>query len=101
MAAGRDLGGSVRVVVAYDISADKGRQKVADQLEMVLTRVQKSVFEGDLPAAVLQKSIERALRHIDPETDSIRVYHLCAACAPRVDVYGRGIVPATAAVQIL
>jgi CRISPR-associated protein Cas2 len=91
----------LRVVVAYDISSNKDRQKVADQLEIVLTRVQRSVFEGDLPSEVLQKSIERVLRHIDPEADSLRVYHLCASCAPRVDVYGRGIMPATAAVQIL
>jgi CRISPR-associated protein Cas2 len=91
----------VRVVVAYDISSDKKRQKVADLLEMVLTRVQRSVFEGDLPPEVLQKSVERALRNIEPETDSLRVYHLCAACAPRVDIYGCGIVPTVAAVQIL
>jgi len=91
----------VRVVVAYDISSDRGRQKVADLLEMVLTRVQKSVFEGDLPVEVLEKSVQRALRHIDPETDSIRVYHLCASCTPRVDVYGRGIMPEAVAVQIL
>lgn len=91
----------MRVVVSYDISSDKHRQKVADLLGMVLTRVQKSVFEGDLPPEVLQKSVERALRHLEPETDSLRVYRLCAACAPRVDVYGCGVVPSTAPVQIL
>jgi CRISPR-associated protein Cas2 len=101
MATGGSRDATVRVVVAYDISSDRGRQKVAGQLEMVLTRVQRSVFEGDLPPKVLHKSIERTLRHIDPETDSLRVYHLCASCAPRVDVYGRGFVPAAAAVQIL
>ena len=91
----------VGVVVSYDISSDKHRQKVADLLGMILTRVQKSVFEGDLPPEVLQKSVERVLPHLAPETDSLRVYHLCAACAPRVDVYGCGIVPSTPAVQIL
>ena len=95
------MGVTVRVVVAYDISSDRHRQKVADLLEMVLTRVQRSVFEGDLPAEVLAKSIQRALTHIEPKTDSIRVYHLCAACAPRVDVYGCGIVPNTETVRIL
>jgi CRISPR-associated protein Cas2 len=92
----------MRVVVTYDISSDKSRLKVADLLEIVLTRVQLSVFEGDLPAEILQRSIERVLRHIDPETDSVRVYPLCASCAPRVDVYGRrGRVLEPSAVRIL
>lgn len=91
----------VRFVVAYDISCDRRRQKVADLLEMVLTRVQKSVFEGEVPREVLDRSIKRALGHIDPETDSVRVYSLCASCAPRTDVYGRGILPHAEPVRIL
>lgn len=91
----------MRVVVSYDISSDKHRQKVADLLGMILTRVQKSVFEGDLPPEVLENSVDRALHHLEPETDSLRVDHLCAACAPRVDVYGCGIVPRTDPLQIL
>jgi CRISPR-associated protein Cas2 len=91
----------VRVVVAYDISCDKRRQKVADLLEMVLTRVQWSVFEGDLPPEVLRKCIQRALRHIDPEADSIRVYRLCASCVPRTEVHGRGLVIDDNPVRIL
>jgi CRISPR-associated protein Cas2 len=91
----------VRVVVTYDISCDRQRQKVADLLEMVLTRVQWSVFEGDLPPEVLKRSIQRALAHIDPETDSLRVYSLCAACAPRVDAYGRNVLLEDGPVRIL
>lgn len=92
----------MRVVVTYDITRDRNRAKVAALLEEVLTRVQWSVFEGDLPTEVLQRAIERVLRLIDPETDSVRVYPLCASCAPRVDVYGlRGPVLEQAAVRIL
>jgi CRISPR-associated protein Cas2 len=91
----------MRVVVSYDISDDKRRKKAADLLEMVLTRVQLSVFEGDLPPEVLKKSIERVLLHIDAETDSLRVYPLCAACAPRVDVYGRRVLSDPGPVRIL
>jgi CRISPR-associated endonuclease Cas2 len=47
----------VRVVVAYDASSDKKRQTVADLLERVLTRVQRSVFEGDLPPEVVAVQI--------------------------------------------
>lgn len=91
----------MKVLVTYDISSDRGRQKVADLLEMVLTRVQRSVFEGQLPPEVLEKSIQRALRHIDSETDSLRVYYLCAACAVRVDVYGRSMLSDQEPVRIL
>jgi len=79
----------MRVVVAYDISVDKKRQKVADLLEMVLPRVQYSVFEGEVPKEVLDKTVKKALRHLDSDTDSLRVYHLCSACAGKVDLYGQ------------
>lgn len=91
----------MRVVVSYDIANDKRRKKTADLLEMVLTRVQLSVFEGDLPPEVLAKSVERVLRFIDEETDSLRIYPLCAACAPRVDVYGRRVLADAGPVRIL
>ncbi len=91
----------MRVVVAYDISSDRHRQKVADLLEMVLTRVQRSVFEGDVPSEVLEKSVRHVLKHLDAETDSLRVYHLCAACAPQVDVYGRSLLMDSGPVRIL
>ncbi len=80
----------MRVVVAYDISNDRSRKKVADILGGVLTRVQYSVFEGEAPENVLAGAVRRALRFIEPETDSLRVYRLCADCARRVDAYGRG-----------
>lgn len=79
----------MRVVVAYDISNDMSRQKIALLLEAVLTRVQYSVFEGEAPESVISESVRKALPLLDTKTDSIRVYRLCAACAPRVDVYGR------------
>lgn len=91
----------MRVVVAYDISDDKKRQKVADLLENVLTRVQLSVFEGELPLEVLASWVKRALAHIDEETDSLRVYHLCASCAPKTDVYGCGRLLDTEPLKIL
>ncbi|MGH9361780.1 MAG: CRISPR-associated endonuclease Cas2 [Thermoanaerobaculia bacterium] len=78
----------MRVVIAYDISSDRRRKKVADLLSNVLIRVQLSVFEGDVPPEVLERWVKKAVRLLDAETDSLRVYRLCAACAPRVDVYG-------------
>lgn len=91
----------MHVVVSYDIVDDKRRTKVAKVLENVLERVQKSVFEGDLPVEVLDRYVRKAVALLDGETDSLRVYRLCAACAPRVDVYGRGVAVAPEPVRIL
>lgn len=81
----------MRVVVAYDISSDRQRTKVAQILQGVLVRVQYSVFEGDVPRPLLAQTVRRALPFLDAETDSLRVYHLCRTCAPKVDVYGRKV----------
>lgn len=91
----------MKVVVTYDISEDRHRTKVANLLANVLTRVQLSVFEGDVPTEVLERWVGKAVRLLDEETDSLRVYHLCAACAPRVDVYGHGLVLEDEPVRIL
>ncbi|MFN7961578.1 MAG: CRISPR-associated endonuclease Cas2 [Thermoanaerobaculia bacterium] len=91
----------MRLVVSYDISDDKKRTKVAGMLENFLTRVQLSVFEGELDAPVLVQLVKKALPLLDAETDSLRVYRLCGPCAARVDVYGAGVKIESEAVTIL
>ena len=78
-----------RFVVAYDISSDRQRQKVSNLLAAVLRRVQLSVFEGDAKRAEVEAVVRQALALIDPETDSLRVYRVCAACVRKIDVYGK------------
>ena len=91
----------MRVVVTYDVSSDQRRKKLADLLANLMVRVQLSVFEGDVPPEVLERWIRKAVALLDTETDSLRVYHLCAACAPRVDVYGSGLYLEQEPVRIL
>jgi CRISPR-associated protein Cas2 len=79
----------MKAVVTYDVSSDPRRKKIADLLANVLTRVQLSVFEGELPAEVLKRWVGKASALLDPETDSLRVYQLCGVCAMKVEVYGR------------
>ncbi len=80
---------SVHVVVSYDIANDRKRRKIAQTLETLLVRVQKSVFEGEVPDGPLRKIVERAAGKVDREAgDSLRVYRLCAGCAPRVETFG-------------
>ncbi len=91
----------VRVVVGYDISSNASRKQVADILLEVLTRVQYSVFEGEGPAEVIDDCVARALPFLDPASDSLRVYRLCAACTANADVYGQAVMPDTDPVRIL
>jgi CRISPR-associated protein Cas2 len=91
----------MRVVVSYDVSSDESRRKIADALLVVLPRVQYSVFEGDVQEPVLRSAVASLLPLLDPATDSLRVYRLCAACARRMDLYGRHRTSEEGPVQIL
>lgn len=90
----------MRYVIAYDVANDKRRKRIADALEAVLTRVQFSVFEGDVPEDILDKAVRTTLTHLE-DTDSLRVYKLCAMCAKRIDAYGRSVDLGSDPVRIL
>jgi CRISPR-associated protein Cas2 len=91
----------MRVVISYDIAGDRARRKVADLMESVLRRVQYSVFEGDVPETQLKDAVDKALGYIDPEVDSLRVYHICEACAARIDSYGRPVYVSSGNVEVI
>ena len=80
----------MRVVVAYDISDDRVRTKVAGLLEGLLTRVQYSVFECNLNAADLGQMRDRIEEVVDRVEDSVRIYTLCAACEAKLEIIGTG-----------
>jgi len=72
-------------VVCYDIPDDRRRTRVGRILEGFGNRVQRSVFECDLAPNHLQKLKTKLSRVIKPE-DSLRYYHLCGQCLPKVEV---------------
>lgn len=81
----------MRTVIAFDISEDRHRYRVARTLREYATRVQKSVFEAaDLPRATFLRMRSRLEREVDPGTDSLRYYVLCAACVQRIEHHGAG-----------
>lgn len=59
-------------------------------LESYGKHVQESVFECDLEPAVYHKMIQRLLKLISQEVDNVRLYHLCAADASRIEQLGVG-----------
>ena len=73
--------GGLFVVVAYDVTVDRRRQKLAQRLLDFGERVQYSVFEMDLRSpATYERMLTRVRRTIDAGEDSVRVYRLCPAC---------------------
>jgi CRISPR-associated protein Cas2 len=66
-------------VIAYDISDDRRRARVAAILQTYGDRVQRSVFVCAIEAGLLAEARERISEIIDPETDSVYVFRQCAA----------------------
>lgn len=80
-------------IVAYDIPDDRRRTKIAEILEDYGDRVQFSVFELVLDSPQrLDDLRRRVLRVIDSDEDSVRLYYLCSACRPAMEVLGLGVV---------
>jgi CRISPR-associated protein Cas2 len=78
--------------ISYDIRDDRRRLQVAKVLKDFGDRVQLSVFEARLETLDLERLQGRLARRLNPEEDSVRFYPLCAACVPRVEVLGQGVV---------
>lgn len=80
------------IVVAYDITDNTRRLKVAATLKDYGERVQYSVFECLLDERKLESLIREVTELIEMEQDSVRIYRLCEGCRKEVRVYGRGVV---------
>lgn len=67
-------------VVAYDISDDKRRYKVAKILTRHGKRFNNSVFECMFTDAQLRKTKEQTEKLIDEDDDSVVYYPICVDC---------------------
>jgi CRISPR-associated protein Cas2 len=77
------------VTISYDISDDKRRTRVHKMLKSYGQWMQYSVFECvDLTDTQYAKLRSRLDRLIDPQTDSVRFYFLCACCQNKVERVG-------------
>lgn len=78
-------------VISYDISVDQRRLKIAKLLAGYGQRVLESVFECDLEIAAyrqLRQKLNRLIRV--EEGDRLRIYQLCGACRPNIEIIGSG-----------
>jgi len=76
------------VLISYDISDDRKRNRVAGLLKDHGKRVQYSVFECHLDAKMLNDLIVR-LEPFTEGDDSIRIYQICEACLKKTVMLGR------------
>jgi len=76
------------IVVSYDISDDRRRNRVCDELKNYGEHVQYSVFECDLDKVRIQKLKERLGKLINTRQDSIRYYLLCKRCLEKMEIQG-------------
>lgn len=78
------------VVVTYDITDDKRRLHVSDELENFGARVNFSVFECHLEPGHLSDLKRRLAETIDSAEDNVRYYVLCDTCARKIEIQGKG-----------
>jgi CRISPR-associated protein Cas2 len=77
--------------VVYDITKDRTRTKIAKRcLDYGLTRVQKSVFLGDLPPNRVEEVLQFSQELLDPQTDAVYVFPMCREDFERVRIVGQG-----------
>jgi CRISPR-associated protein Cas2 len=88
-------------VVSYDVPDDRRRARIHSVLTGFGVWVQYSVFECflDRRQRVLLES--RLQKEIHPREDTIRIYGLCGACLPKVEILGQGKPPQEDTVYLL
>jgi CRISPR-associated protein Cas2 len=83
---------ALTVVVAYDISEDDRRARVAALLQTCGDRIQRSVFLCRVTSDDLDDVIARLRTMIDPRTDAVHVFRQCRACWEDAVVIGQASV---------
>lgn len=75
-------------LIAYDISDDRSRDKVARRLLEYGMRLQWSVFECLADERELADLLARLMEHLDPGTDLLHAFPVCAQCRRHRHVLG-------------
>ncbi len=76
------------IVVSYDISDNKRRERLRKSLLMFGNPIQFSVFECDLTRRQIE-AMQRTIRGIIAAgKDNVRIYQICAMCAENAETFG-------------
>ena len=69
-----------RYAIAYDISSNSRRRKVANFLDSLGDRVQNSVFELVVSQSMLEECLAQVKELIDLKEDKVAIYFICSTC---------------------
>lgn len=83
----------MRYVIAYDISSDDARARVAAKVSAWGDRIQKSVFECTLDQQELADLLVDIEALVNPLKDSVHVVPVCAACDSGRELIGQAFRP--------
>lgn len=75
---------ALTVFIAYDVSSNQARARIAAQLLRVGTRVQRSVFECVVTPETLEVLVSTLRKVIDLRTDTLHVFPACRPCHEQV-----------------
>ena len=78
------------ILITYDISNDKRRNKVSALLEGYGSRVNFSVFECILTQTKLDK-LTQEIQNLISKMDSVRFYYICQNCIKKSFYVGKEI----------
>jgi len=81
------------VLIAYDVSSTRRRNKIAKILSDYGNRVNLSVFECEFKKPETLQSLKQKIRKaIKPKEDHIRYYVICRECRNKITVQGYGTI---------
>ena len=80
-------------IVCYDRADEPWRARVAGTLVDFGRRLEESVFAVNLDEELTAKMKQRLERLIEETEDTLHLFPLCAACAGKMEVMGRGEKP--------
>lgn len=81
------------LVVAYDITSNRRRTRVAHFLKDYGYRVNYSVFECRIPRSRYPELRAGLNQRIHPKKDRVLLYELCVTCQGKQDVLGDIFLP--------
>lgn len=70
----------IQAIVAYDVSANDDRARLAAYLSRRGVRLQRSVFQCRIEPDELDELLDAIVSIIDPATDVVHVFRQCSTC---------------------
>jgi CRISPR-associated protein Cas2 len=91
----------MKLLVAYDVSDDRRRERIVRILLDYGQRIQESVFWLEAEPPLIERMRQRLRAEIDEEDDSLWIVPLCEACIRRLETLGIQNMPEVPAYYIV